>query len=67
MYCGVCSFYESKICNNNSTKDRKKEKAMYFWKELTQLVVNMIKYYLKVDCNKLKMYIVTPKAQAGKL
>lgn len=45
-------------------KDRKKEKAIYFWKELIQLVVNMLKYYLKVDCN---MYIVNPKAQAGQL
>lgn len=67
MYCGVCSFYESKICDNNSTKDRKKKIAIYYWKELVQLAVNMTKYYLKVYCNKLEMCVTNPRVQASKL
>lgn len=67
MYYGAYIFYKSKIHDNNSTKDRNKEKEPCTILQSALMVGGVTKYYLKVDCDKLKMDIVNPGAWAGRL
>lgn len=62
VYWGVYNIYKSKIYDNSSTKDRNKEIAIYYRKVLCSWWS-----HLKVDHEKLKMYVVNPRAQASKL
>ena len=49
IYCGVYSICRSKVGLN-----RKGEKAVYCFKDLTYTPCKVV--YLKVDCSQLKMY-----------
>lgn len=56
----LCDIGKSKMYNSSSTKVRKWEIKVYYFKAL--ILYDMSQYHLKVACDNFKMYTLNPKA-----